>query len=89
MILRAWNRIPVVVKIPVLLLLLSVLDFAISAFKDVAVLPHYELMFRAALWLLLGAALLLEVIYRIRSRLLQLVVASAFIAYAYYRFVAV
>lgn len=86
MFLTAWQRIPIVVKLPLLFFVLSALDFAITATKDQPLVPHYEMMFRAAVWLIIGGALVLEIAIRVRNRLIQFMLVTAFVAFAYFRF---
>lgn len=77
---------PIALKLGVIFAFVHVMDMVIVNMEALAHTPHYQLMFRAALWLILGAAFALELGLRLRSRFIQFLLGLIFIASALWKF---
>jgi hypothetical protein len=84
--LSSWNRVPVALKLGLIFAFVHVMDMVIVNMNTLEHMPHYQLMFRAAVWLILGAAFALELGLRLQSRVIQIVLGLVFIASALWKF---
>lgn len=84
--LTSWNRVPIALKLGLIFGFVHIMDSVLVQMDALAHTPHYQLMFRAALWLILGAAFALELGLRLQSRFIQFLLGLVFIASALWRF---